>query len=173
MTADVTGDQLKIDNQANKGEMSSAGGIRRPIQIEEFTTAIKDMGDAELVNIAREIENSIRHLERSNHHLNAYITKIQGDDVRQDSRFQDEVEDLDENDLKVFQESMKENEMVLQNYNERLDALSQEHIYRKSGSSCKGIPSTAGKEAVLNINSKTIDMDNTKVDTVAPNSIYL
>ncbi|GAV50106.1 hypothetical protein ZYGR_0S02400 [Zygosaccharomyces rouxii] len=111
----------------------SAGGIRRPIQIEEFKTAIGDMPSDELARIRNEIGNSIRHLERSNARLEKYIAKIEGrpkNSPEVDSG--DELESIEEGDLQLYQESLRENQTVLNNYNERIEALDQENLYRSS-----------------------------------------
>lgn len=111
----------------------SAGGIRRPIQIDEFKTAIREMSSDELTRIRNEIGNSIRHLTRSNSRLEKYIAKIEGKPKESpglDSS--DELESIEENDLQLYQESLRENQMVLNNYNERIEALDQENLYRYS-----------------------------------------
>ncbi|GAV55013.1 hypothetical protein ZYGR_0AS03360 [Zygosaccharomyces rouxii] len=111
----------------------SAGGIRRPIQIDEFKTAIGEMSSDELARIRNEIGNSIRHLERSNSRLEKYIAKIEGkpkESSEVDSS--DELESIEDGDLQLYQESLRENQMVLSNYNERIEALDQENLYRSS-----------------------------------------
>ncbi|CCC68694.1 hypothetical protein NCAS_0B06100 [Naumovozyma castellii] len=112
--------------------MSSPGAMKRPIQIEEFKTAIKDMSEEELKNIRYQIENSVSHLERSNKKLEKYIAKLEGleQEYADDS---EEVENIEAGDLQLFRDSVRENQIVLKNYNKRLDALDQENIYRTSG----------------------------------------
>lgn len=119
----------------------SAGGIRRPIQIDEFKTAIGDMSSDELLRIRYEILNSIKHLERSNSRLEKYVAKIEGR-LRNSPEMEssDELESIEDGDLQLYQESLRENRMVLNNYNERIEALDQENLYR---SSSKGGRSTA------------------------------
>lgn len=112
--------------------MLEAGGIRRPVQIEEFTTAIGNMSQAELTRLKQEIENSIGHLSRSNARLNKYISKLQGSTNAADDEESEELEDIDDGDLQLYQESLRENEILLKNYDERLEALHQENLYRRS-----------------------------------------
>lgn len=116
----------------NKTGMS-AGGSRKPIQIDEFKTAIGEMSSDELVKIRNEIKNSIRHLERSNSRLEKYIAKIEGqpkESSEVDSS--DELGSIEDGDLQLYQESLRENLTVLNNYNERIEALDQENLYRSS-----------------------------------------
>lgn len=112
--------------------MCSAGGIRRPVQIEEFTTAIGEMSETELARVKQEIENSIGHLSRSNARLNKYISKLQGSVNAADDDESEELENIEDGDLQLYQESLRENEILLKNYDERLQALHQEDLYRKS-----------------------------------------
>lgn len=112
--------------------MCSAGGIRRPVQIEEFTTAIGEMSETELARVKQEIENSIGHLSRSNARLNKYISKLQGSVNANDDDESEELENIEDGDLQLYQESLRENEILLKNYDERLQALHQEDLYRKS-----------------------------------------
>ena len=113
----------------------SAEGVKRPIQIEEFKVAIRESSDGELQRVKNEIQNNIRHLEKSNKSLRAYINKIEGkaskDEVLDGI---EELDNIDSNDLDLFKDSLQENEIILKNNRERIDALEQEHIYRTSGS---------------------------------------
>ncbi|CAI4311763.1 BFP_1a_G0007690.mRNA.1.CDS.1 [Saccharomyces cerevisiae] len=150
--------------------MCSAGGIRRPIQIEEFKTAISGMSDMELAQIKTEIENSINHLQRSNARLGKYIAKLEGADDRLEADDSDDLENIDSGDLALCKDSVRENEIVLNNYNERVDALEQETVYRKTGHG----KSKHEVEAKDNTNKgPDVDMDNSNVDVVTPNSIFI
>lgn len=114
----------------------SAGGIRRPVQIEEFKTAISDMTSAELSQLKHEIENSISHLNRSNGRLNKYIAKLEGKarpHDEEDDEDDEELQNIEEGDLQLYRDSLHENEILLKNYDERLEALHQESLYRASG----------------------------------------
>ncbi|EDO17532.1 hypothetical protein Kpol_534p11 [Vanderwaltozyma polyspora DSM 70294] len=144
--------------------MTSASGVRRPIIIEEFRTAIRDMGTDELNTIRAEIENSVRHLERSNKRLEMYVAKLMGEPHEVDNEYLDENENINMDDLKLFQESIRENNIVLSNHRDRLEALNQETIYRVSGTS-KNI------NGVVNNNGK-MDIDS-EMEKSAPSSIYL
>ncbi|QLQ78005.1 hypothetical protein HG537_0A02520 [Torulaspora globosa] len=112
----------------------SAGGIRRPVQIEEFKTAISDMSTEELAHLKQEIENSILHLNRSNARLNKYVAKLEGKAKAEEEDDDDEeLQNIEEGDLQLYHDSLRENEILLKNYNERLEALHQENVYRTSG----------------------------------------
>lgn len=112
----------------------SAEGIKRPVQIEEFKTAISGLSSEELAHIKREIENSISHLNRSNARLNKYIAKLEGRHKAEEGDEDDEeLQNVEEGDLQLYQDSLRENEILLRNYDERLEALHQENVYRSSG----------------------------------------
>ncbi|KAL2707971.1 Translation machinery-associated protein 17 [Kluyveromyces marxianus] len=150
--------------------MVTATGIRRPVQIQEFSVAIREASNDELEKIRSEINNAVRHLERSNTRLAAYIKKLKGEEVNNrqeldlDGNFSDD--EIDEKDLNVFQESLAENEKVLSNYHERLNAIDQEELHRSSSSN---VPETRGSGSAQD-KSNAIDSDNTAYE---PNSIYL
>ncbi|SMN18786.1 similar to Saccharomyces cerevisiae YDL110C TMA17 Protein of unknown function that associates with ribosomes [Maudiozyma saulgeensis] len=110
----------------------SAEGIKRPIQIEEFKVAIRELGDGELQRVQDEINNNIRHLSRSNKSLLAYIAKIEGKTTKDEMEEFEELDNVDADDLELFKESLTENELILKNNEERIDALEQEHIFRTS-----------------------------------------
>ncbi|QLG72453.1 hypothetical protein HG535_0D01610 [Zygotorulaspora mrakii] len=116
--------------------MCSAGGIRRPVQIEEFKTAIGEMTKEELTRLEQEIENSISHLNRSNSRLQRYIAKLQGTHAGGDEEESEELdmEKVEDGDLQLYQESLRENDILLKNSVERLEALRQEDLYRSSHS---------------------------------------
>ncbi|AQZ15004.1 TMA17 (YDL110C) [Zygosaccharomyces parabailii] len=140
----------------------SAGGIRRPVQIEEFKTAIGNMPSDELARIRHEIENSVKHLNRSNSRLMKYVAKIEGR-VRDspDLESSDDLESFEEGDLQLYQDSLRENEVVLKNYQERIEALDQENMYR-SNNGGKSSSSQKAKDAPVKGESNA-----------AGNSIYL
>ncbi|CCD23373.1 Tma17p NDAI_0B03390 [Naumovozyma dairenensis CBS 421] len=143
--------------------MSTSSSLKRPIKIDAFKVAIRDMSSDELFNIQREIENSVHHLERSNDKLAKYIAKLEGNHHHEEEdEDTSEVETIDESDLQLFKDSMNENNIVLKNYSQRLEALTQEHIFR-----------TSGKATNENIKSKNIDSDNNTQQNATPNQIYL
>lgn len=140
----------------------SAEGVKRPIQIEEFKVAIRESSDEELQRVKNEIQNNIRHLEKSNRSLRAYIDKIEGKAIK--DQVIDEVEELDNidaNDLELFKDSLQENEIILKNNRERIEALEQEHIYRISGSH--------GTATATQSN----DVQNHTSNNAEPTSVYL
>lgn len=117
----------------------SAGGIKRPVQIEEFKTAIGDMSSEELAHLKQEIENCSSHLNRSNARLNKYIAKLEGrHKPGEDDEEDEELQNIEEGDLQLYHDSLHENEILLKNYNQRLEALHQENLYRSSGRKAAG-----------------------------------
>ncbi|KAK5781967.1 Tma17p PWA37_000737 [Arxiozyma heterogenica] len=150
----------------------TASGTKEPVQIEEFKAAIRDMSNDELNNIRIEIENSLKHLRRSNARLQAYINKIEGreyhyeDNELLDDLSADELDSIDYKDLQLYSESLNENNIILKNYEERIDALNQENIFRTSG-----LPK---KNNISNTRDKKQDTDSEILNTSEkPNSIYL
>ncbi|KAL3228938.1 Translation machinery-associated protein 17 [Nakaseomyces bracarensis] len=146
--------------------MATASGMKRPVDVASFKVAISDMGSDELNRIKHELENSIRHLSRSNERLHNYIKKLKGEDVEIDGEEMDEG--LGSDDIELFQDSIRENELVLENSQERLEALEDELSYRSQPTTKEATYDSLGERKP-----SAIDMDNSKVDVAAPNSIYL
>lgn len=146
--------------------MTTASGMKRPVDVESFQVAIRDMGSDELSRIKQELENSIRHLNRSNARLQNYIKKLQGEDVDLEGEQMDEG--LGSDDIELFHESIRENELVLENSEERLEALNNELAYRTQPSKKQD-----NYDSLAERKPSAIDMDNSKVDVAAPNSVYL
>lgn len=150
----------------------TASGTKEPVQIEEFKAAIRDMSNDELNNIRIEIENSLKHLRRSNARLQAYIDKIEGreyhyeDNELLDDLSADELDNIDYKDLQLYSESLNENNIILKNYEERINALNQENIFRTSG-----LPK---KNNISDTRDKKQDTDSEILNTSEkPTSIYL
>ena len=150
----------------------TASGTREPVQINEFKAAIRDMSDDDLDNIRMEIENSLRHLYRSNARLQAYIDKIEGREQCYEGNelladlTAGELDNIDHKDLQLFSESLSENNVILKNYEERINALDQENIFRKSR-----LPV---KDNVSEIRDKKQDTDSGVLhESEKPASIYL
>lgn len=150
----------------------TASGTREPVQINEFKAAIRDMSNDDLNNVRMEIENSLKHLYKSNARLQAYIDKIEGrehhygDNELLDDLTADELDSINHKDLQLYSESLNENNIILKNYQERIDALNQENIFRTSG-----FPQ---KSNVSNIEDKKQETDPEVFnESEKPNSIYL
>lgn len=154
-------------------DMSHSAGIRRPVQIEEFIVSIQETPSNELGQIRSEINNAVRHLERSNRRLAAYVAKLKGEEIQNRSSLDADgdfsEDEIDESDLQVFQESLVENEKVLDNYEQRLQALDLEEQHR-SGAAYRGPDPQARTPRPKQT---TVDSDNTATDPTAPNTIYL
>lgn len=150
----------------------TASGTRNPVQINEFKAAIRDMSNDELNNIRKEVENSLKHLYRSNARLQAYIDKIEGkeplyknDELLNDLTI-DELDSIDNKDLQLYTESLNENNIILKNYEERIEALDQENIFRTSGlPKMENVPE--------NKNMKQMAASDAFDDAGKNNSIYL
>lgn len=150
----------------------TASGTRNPVQINEFKAAIRDMSNEELNNIRKEVENSLKHLYRSNARLQAYIDKIEGkeplyknDELLNDLTI-DELDSIDNKDLQLYTESLNENNIILKNYEERIEALDQENIFRTSGSPKR-------ENVPANKNMKQMAASDAFDDAGKNNSIYL
>ncbi|AET38844.1 Tma17p Ecym_3356 [Eremothecium cymbalariae DBVPG len=156
--------------------MSSSGGgpsaAARPVQIDEFRTVIRDLSQQWLQRIMQEIENSVRHLQRSNDRLSRYITKLRGEQSQEQDELDREIaeDDIGQNDIQLFQDSLRENEVVLENYRERLKALDEEQLYRASGNIGGGAAMTKDVKSTL---VPEFDSENADVNATAPNSVYL
>ena len=115
-----------------------ASRTRRSVQINEFKAVIKDMSNEELNNIRNEIENSLKHLYRSNARLQAYIDKIEDRECHYDGNglldhlTTEELNNIDNENLQLYSGSFDENNFILKNYEERIDTLDQEKIFRVS-----------------------------------------
>lgn len=146
--------------------MTTASGMARPVDVSSFKVAISDMGDEELGRIKQELENSVKHLQRSNGRLRNYIKKLQGEDVDMEGEELDRS--LGTGDIELFQESIRENELVLENFEERLEALNNELAYRSQPAKKQST-----YDSMEERKPSALDMDNSKIDVAAPNSIYL
>lgn len=91
----------------------------RPISPSRFALAIRDLPLENLYSKAREIENSISHLERSNSQLQTYSDSIKQDQTI-DGQVREEVGD------KECLEAIKENEIVIERQRERVNMLKTE-----------------------------------------------
>lgn len=143
------------------------------MEITEFKAVIKDLPDGQLNKIRSELENSMKHLDRSNLRLKKYIAKIEGKrESTPDGVDEEELDKVDANDLQLFQDSYRENEIVLRNHYERLEALDLEASYRDRGARSGTTASTSDQHDTT-ATTTSFDTDNTNGDTNAPNSVYL
>ncbi|CCF56116.1 hypothetical protein KAFR_0A06810 [Kazachstania africana CBS 2517] len=120
--------------------MHSTAGNKKPIQIDEFKAAIKETPLEEIAVIRNEIENSMSHLKNSNARLGAYIDKLKGTYEKTHIHEElgiddDELDSIDANDLQLFSDSYRENDLVMDNYRQRIDILNEEYTYRTTGKS--------------------------------------
>ncbi|KAH3901221.1 Tma17p SCDLUD_002707 [Saccharomycodes ludwigii] len=119
----------------------------RPIKTIEFKEAIQNYTASQLEKEKSTIENAISHLQSSNKRMDLLLKKLQADHTKSkmvdEDQFQQEFgnEELVESnedgkntgnseDIKLFEDSIKENEGVLYNYFVRLQAIRDEEEAR-------------------------------------------
>lgn len=97
----------------------------RPIPSSQFALAIHDLPIENLYTKAKEIENSIEHLQKSNRQLQEY-----SDSIKNDATLPGEVKE--EVGDKECLEAIRENEVVIDRQKERVEMLKQE-VERRGG----------------------------------------
>ena len=97
----------------------------RPISSAQFSLAIQDLPLENLYAKAKEIENSIAHLERSNRQLQEYSDSIKRDETL-GGELKEEVGD------KECLEAIRENDIVVKRQKERVGLLRAE-VERRGG----------------------------------------
>lgn len=112
----------------------STAGYNKPIKLEDFKLAIHDMTVSELNQVKHEIQNSRRHLVTSNSFLEKYIMTLKGE---KDEIEGEKLEELDEDDIKLFEDSIRDNEHILENYDARLAAVDEEVMLQTTGMDSK------------------------------------
>ncbi|CDK26053.1 unnamed protein product [Kuraishia capsulata CBS 1993] len=140
----------------------------KPIHIDEFKIVIKSITDAEIALLGKQIHNSIDRLERSNFIMQALLQKAKGQEVKE--AFDEEEFDTgeqDEEDLKVYSDSIRENEIVLDNLHKRVEALDDESLNRDI------TPPTKPPNVKPALKKVEVDADNDIIDSNAPNSVFL
>ncbi|KAH3674795.1 hypothetical protein WICMUC_002998 [Wickerhamomyces mucosus] len=105
--------------------------IKRPIQIEEFKLALREITDSQLYNAKAELTKSVDKLGRTNFKLEKLSVgetlKSHPDDSDSDDDLYNEV---DENDSELFLEIIRENEVVIKNQRERIESIDGELAHR-------------------------------------------
>lgn len=95
----------------------------KPININEFQIAIKDLSDENLHSIKNQLINSISKLEDTDDILENEIISTKGEISNlKESESHDQLK----NDLDLYSESIEENTIVIENQNQRLVALNEE-----------------------------------------------
>ncbi|GMF00477.1 unnamed protein product [Ambrosiozyma monospora] len=169
--------------------MSDAKG---PISISEFKLAIKDLSDGELKTIKQRLTVSIQRLNDSNKLMGKLLKKQLSkiakenydDEVNGDSKVNvqtgdavnedgddddDDYENVSDGDVQLFKESIGENEKVIYNQVQRIEAIDEELTNRFvpiSNVSASNGKTTSKVET-------TTTTDNDVIDSTAPNSIIL
>lgn len=95
----------------------------RPININEFQLAIKDLSDDNLMSVKDQLMNSVSKLLDTNSILETEIvsTKEQIANLKESDSHQ-ELKD----ELQLYTESIEENQIVIRNQRERLRSLNEE-----------------------------------------------
>jgi predicted mannosyl-3-phosphoglycerate phosphatase (HAD superfamily) len=143
--------------------------INRPIQIEEFTVAVREVPDAELYTLKEQLTKSIAKLEKTNNKLEKLIKGQTPDSDDEDD--DDEFDDIGQEDRDLFQEIITENTVVASNQQQRIDRVNDELQYRGLSKETQvqvQIPADAVSEKIT-----PIDTDNNVVDANAPNCVFL
>ncbi|OAP64981.1 hypothetical protein AYL99_00953 [Fonsecaea erecta] len=96
----------------------------QPISADRFALAIQDLPAENLYSKAKEIENSIAHLERSNRQLQEYVDSIRSDTSLPESTRQEGDKDCSE--------AIQENHIVIERQRERVELLKHE-VERRGG----------------------------------------
>lgn len=95
----------------------------KPININEFQIAIKDLSDENLHSIKNQLINSISKLKDTDDILENEIIYTKEEISNLKER---ESHDQLKNDLDLYSESIEENKIVIENQNQRLVALNEE-----------------------------------------------
>ncbi len=90
----------------------------QPISAERFAFALQDLPAENLYSKARELENSIAHLERSNRTLQEYIDSIKTDTSLPETTRQEGDKDCSD--------AVSENQIVIERQRERINLLKLE-----------------------------------------------
>lgn len=108
---------------------------RRPVQISEFKITIKEVSDDELLHLRKEITNTINKLNESILLMFKEKQLITKTYLQSNPAFQTDETILNEDDdatteykgdIKLYEESIQENKIVLRNNYERYNALGEE-----------------------------------------------
>ncbi|GMG33470.1 unnamed protein product [Ambrosiozyma monospora] len=158
---------------------------KAPISISEFKLAIKDLSDGELKTIKQRLTVSIQRLNDSNKLmdklLNKQLSKIAKENYDDDSKVHrqstddvnddddDDYENVSDGDVQLFKESIGENEKVIYNQEQRIEAIDEELTNRFVPISNK----SASNGKITSHVETTTTTDNDVIDATAPNSIIL
>ncbi|KAH3686676.1 hypothetical protein WICPIJ_002320 [Wickerhamomyces pijperi] len=144
--------------------------INRPIQIEEFQLALRDISDSSLYNTKQQLEKSVKKLYKTNIKLDSLTRGSNGESVLKsqerlnlsDSDDDDDDDDnynnVEESDYELFHEIIRENQIVIKNQQQRIDSINDELEHR-------GLPSIEGTP-VYDATSSTSEIDKNKNQTI-------
>lgn len=95
----------------------------KPININDFQIAIKDLSDENLHSIKNQLINSVSKLKDTNNILeNEIISTKEKISILETNESHSQLK----SDLELYSESIEENKIVIENQNQRLVALDEE-----------------------------------------------
>ncbi|AAS54868.1 AGR378Cp [Eremothecium gossypii ATCC 10895] len=97
--------------------MAGSEVARRPVQIAEFKTAVRELSQQELAAARQALEARARQLARTSERLARHVQEL-------------EQQEGEGGNLALFRTSLRENEVVLGNCRERLEAVGLEEEFR-------------------------------------------
>ncbi|AGO10737.1 AaceriAGR378Cp [[Ashbya] aceris (nom. inval.)] len=97
--------------------MAGSEVASRPVQIAEFKTALRQLSQQELAAARQALEGRAQQLGRTSERLARHVREL-------------ETRDGEAGDLALFRASLRENEVVLGNCRERLEAVGLEEEFR-------------------------------------------
>lgn len=86
----------------------------KPIELADFKLALTDLTDTNLLSLQKQLNNSISKLQESNEYLANEIKQVDGN----------------EEDIKLYRETIDENKQVILNQVGRLEAIDAELVSR-------------------------------------------
>lgn len=101
---------------------------KQAISLVDFQLAIKDSGDEQLQTILEKLITSISRLEESNQLMRKLMNKEQKEKKEGSGSEgeEDEFNPVTDDDIKIYKESIKENEFVIQNQQDRCRIIEEE-----------------------------------------------
>lgn len=149
--------------------------LQRPVELQDFEVSLKDVADEQLYQLKDELSTKLQKLQKTNNKLTKLINKERIELSEGES--EDEFEPIDQNDETLFNNIIKENNIVSRNQAERIDLLDRELSSRglplHKGEPVHEHAKIAKKDNPDEKVETTLNTDNTNGDVNAPNSILL
>lgn len=139
----------------------------KPIHINDFILAIKDLSDENLISIQSQLSNSMSKLKESNDLLLQEVSTTK--EMIGQLKPEESHEEL-KNDLVLYTETIEENEEVINNQQERIVELNQELSKRGVNKTPATVPSTT---KVITTDGHTLDSNNGLTESKDEKEVYL